>query len=157
MANIWNNDNSRNIPVLANKILNEIIKLDNNGLQVSFETLVSSVPSILYGKVKEDIREANYHIWFLSWFMLMGFSMETEILISKGRIDAVLKKDDLLVIIEIKHDLAKSLDKLVDEAIGQIKNKEYYSPYIGLNYNIVLLGVAFGDRTVKCHVESLNI
>jgi hypothetical protein len=44
---------------------------------------------------------------------------------------------------------------MVDKAISQIKDKKYYLPYT--DYNVILLGVAFGDCEVKSHVEPLNI
>ena len=40
------------------------------------------------------------------------------------------------------------------EAIDQIKDPEYYKPY--LDYEVVLLGVAFGDRVVESHIEPLK-
>ncbi|KZX15389.1 ATP-binding protein [Methanobrevibacter filiformis] len=152
----YTNEDSEDVISLSSKILNEIIKIDNNGLQNSFNNLISSIPSLLYGNIKKkDLIESFYHGMLLSWFKLMGFFIEGEVLTSKGRLDAVLKKGDLIIIIEIKYSLTESLDKLIDKAISQIKDKKYYSPYI--DYNVVLLGVAFGDRSVKSHVESLNI
>ncbi|KZX14567.1 ATP-binding protein [Methanobrevibacter curvatus] len=152
----YTNEDSVDVIFLARKILDEIIKIDNNGLQNSFNNLISSIPSLLYGNIKEkDLIESFYHVMLLSWFKLMGFFIHGEVLTSTGRLDAVLKKDDLVVIIEIKYNLTESLDKMINKAISQIKDKKYYSPYTG--YNVVLLSVAFGDRTVKSHIEPLNI
>ena len=58
---------------IAEKILESIVNLDSKSLQNAFDILVATIPGILYGKIKHDIREANFHIWFLSWFRLMGF------------------------------------------------------------------------------------
>ena len=40
------------------------------------------------------------------------------------------------------------------EDIDQIKDPEYYKSY--LNHEIVLLGMVFGDREVKSHIEALK-
>ncbi|KZX12505.1 putative AAA-ATPase [Methanobrevibacter curvatus] len=152
----YTNDDSEDVVLLSKKILDEIIKKDNSGLQNSFNNLISSIPSLLYGNIKKrDLIESFYHGMLLSWFKLMGFFIEGEVLTSTGRLDAVLKKRDLVVIIEIKYGLTESLDKMVNKAVSQIKDEKYYLQYT--DYNVVLLGVAFGDREVKSHVEPLNI
>ena len=83
----------------------------------------------------------------------MGFFTLGEVPSSKKTPDILLKKDDLILICELKYDENKNLKKLATEAIEQIKDPEYYKPYI--DYEVVLLGVAFGDREVKSHIERL--
>ena len=106
-----------NFNLLSKKFLNSIAKLDNDSLQEVLDTLVASIPAIQYGKVKEDIREANYHILFLSWLRLMGFFALGEIPSSKGTVDVVLKKDRLVIVCELKYGLDKPLKDLATEAI----------------------------------------
>jgi hypothetical protein len=103
----------------------------------------------------KDIREANYHMMLLSWMKILGLEIQGEISTSKGRMDAVLKKNDLIVVIEIKYSLIKSLNRMVDEAITQITDKEYYKPYA--DKNIILLGVAIKDREILCKLKPLEI
>jgi hypothetical protein len=43
---------------------------------------------------------------------------------------------------------------LVDEALGQIKDKKYYEKY--LKYDVSFLGVAFADREVKCKFSEIK-
>jgi len=139
---------------LAKKILNAIINLDNDSLQLAFDTLIASIPAIQYGKIKEDIREPNYHILFLSWFRLMGFFALGETPGSKGTPDMIIKKDNLVVVCEMKYSLDEPLDNLAMDAIDQIKKKEYYKPY--LDHDVILLGIAFGDRELKSIIEPLK-
>jgi Holliday junction resolvase-like predicted endonuclease len=73
----------------------------------------------------------------------MGFFVIAENPSSKGYIDIVLKKDNLIVICELKYSLTDFLKDLTIEAINQIKDKEYYAPY--LDHDVVLLGIAFGS------------
>ena len=145
----------RNFNTLSKKFLNSIVNCDEDSLQEVLDALVASIPAIQYGKVKEDIREANYHILLLSWIRLMGFFAIGEIPSSKGTIDIILKKDNLVVVCELKYGLNAPLNDLATEAIKQIKDKKYYKPY--LDYDVILLAIAFGDREVKSIVEPLNI
>ena len=145
----------KNFNLLSKKFLNSIVNFNNSSLQEVLDTLMASIPAIQYGKVKKDIREANYHILFLSWLRLMGFFALGEIPSSKGTVDVVLKKDNLLIVCELKYSLDEPLKDLATDAIKQIKNKEYYKPY--LNYDVILLGIAFGERKAKSLIEPLNI
>ena len=149
----FSNQNSSDIAKITKKILKAITTHDNELLQNTFDTLIATIPAIQYDKIKKDIREANYHILFLACFRLMGFFTLGEVPSSKKTPDTLLKKDNLIIIYELKYDENKNLNDLVMEAIDQIKDLEYYKPY--LDYDVVLLGVAFGDREVKSYIESL--
>ncbi|MDR2545141.1 MAG: ATP-binding protein [Methanobrevibacter sp.] len=142
------------IPPLADQMLTQIIKNDEESLQRSFNILLSNIPYSLYYNVKEDIREANYHMMFLSWLQLLGLDIQGGVLTSKGRMDAILKKDDLIVVIEIKYSQNKSLSRMLNEALSQIRKKEYYKSYI--NDKPILLAVAIKDRDVACKIEIIE-
>ncbi|MDR3063601.1 MAG: ATP-binding protein, partial [Methanobrevibacter sp.] len=142
------------IPSLMDTILEAIIKLDKERLQKSFEILFSSIPNSLFNKVKEDIREANFHMMILSWMKIIGLEIIGEVQSSKGTVDAILKKDDLIVVIEIKYSLKSSLKYMIEKALKQIKEKEYPKPY--LNKNVLLLAIAIKDRDVSCKIEHLK-
>ena len=150
----FSNQNSAEISTIAEKILKSIANLDNDSLQEAFDILVANIPAVLYGKVKKDIREANYHIWILSWFRLMGFFVIGEPPSSQGTTDIILKKDNLIVICELKYSKNKPLKNLAIKATNQIKDKKYYTPY--LDYNIIFLGIAFGNREIISHIETLK-
>ena len=143
----------RDINTLGKKISQAIATLDNILLQEALDTLLATIPAVIYGKVKKDIREDYYHMLFLSMLNLIGFFAIGEAPGSKGTPDIVIKKDNLVVVCELKYSLDEPLEGLATKAINQIKNKEYYKLY--LNYDIVLLAVAFGDREAKSLLETL--
>ncbi|KZX11798.1 ATP-binding protein [Methanobrevibacter filiformis] len=142
------------IPSLMDTILDAISKADNERLQKSFEILFSSIPNSLFNKVKEDIREANFHMMILSWMKIIGLEIIGEVQSSKGTVDAILKKDNLIVVIEIKYSLKSSLKYMIEKALKQIKEKEYYKPY--LDKNVLLLAIAIKDRDLCCKIETLK-
>ena len=161
----YSNIDDINLETLHEKILNSLINLDKESLQAAFDILLSTVPSSIYGKIKKDIRESNYHMLFLVILRLIGFFVIGETPFSKGTPDIVLKKDNLVLVCEFKHgkkeeDQKEEKGKTVDlnilakKAMKQIKDKEYYKPY--LDYDVVLLGVAFGEREVKILLEPLT-
>ncbi|MCL2116676.1 MAG: PD-(D/E)XK nuclease domain-containing protein, partial [Methanobrevibacter sp.] len=93
-------------------------------------------------------------ILFLAMLNLMGFFAIGERPNSKGTPDIIIKKDNLIVVCELKYNLNEPLEHLANEAIKQIKDNEYYKPY--LNYDVVLLAIAFGDREAKSIMEPLK-
>ncbi|MCL2115898.1 MAG: ATP-binding protein [Methanobrevibacter sp.] len=139
---------------LERMILNSFINLDNESLQDALDILLSTIPSSIYGKIKDEILEANYYMLFLSILKYMGFFVVGETPFSRGTPDIILKKDNLVVVCELKYSQTEDLNDLAIKAIDQIKKKEYYKPY--LNYNVVLLGIAFGNREAKSLLESLK-
>ena len=146
--------NNKIFSTLPQKILNSLIYLDKESLQEAFDILLSTIPSIIYGKIKEDIREPNFHMLFLALFRYMGFEVLGETPFAQGTPDLILKKDNLVVVVEFKYSLEHDLNDLTKEAINQIKDLDYYKPF--LDYNVVLLGVAFGNREVKLALEPLE-
>jgi Holliday junction resolvase-like predicted endonuclease len=110
-------------------------------------------------KVKQTI--------FLTLLKHMGFKIRGEVAISQGRIDAVFKDKKHVVITEIKYtqDQKKSIDDLLNRALNQIHEKQYYRLYKNKKYMVILLALAFKDvkinkkdtlTDVKCKIEILN-
>jgi cell division protein ZapA (FtsZ GTPase activity inhibitor) len=54
----------------------------------------------------------------------------------------------------MKYSQKEDLNDLATKVIKQIKDIEYCKPYLG--YDVVLLGVAFGNREVKLLLEPLK-
>jgi pyruvate/2-oxoacid:ferredoxin oxidoreductase alpha subunit len=73
---------------------------------------------------------------------------------NKGRIDAVLKRAKKVIVVEIKYGKGSKLEKMIEEAMEQIRNKKYYEKYAGRD--ISLLAVAFGeDKEIVCKLENI--
>ena len=124
---------------------------DPNNLQKCLTELFANIP---YDLTTE--KESYYHSLFLLTMRLCGFEVEGEIHTDKGRIDALLKKDNNIVVIEIKYGKEKSTKKMVKKAMDQIKKKKYYEKY-GWNNNVSLLAIAFGNNNkIACSFKSLD-
>ncbi|MDR1819653.1 MAG: ATP-binding protein [Methanobrevibacter sp.] len=132
------------ISSLRNRMRRNFLNKDGGSLDDNLREMIANVPYHLH--VDE---EKYYHTIFLVWLNLLGFEIDGEVSTDKGRMDAVLIIDDEAFIIEIKFSGDEDkIDVLVDEALGQIKDKKYYEKY--LKYDVSFLGVAFADKEVKC-------
>jgi hypothetical protein len=149
----YTNHTSNFLIPMAKDMLNSIIHLDSESLQKSFEILLHKIPNILYGDIKKEL-EAYYKILLMSWIQLLGFQIDSEIQTIKGRLDAVLKHENLVLIIEFKFSLKDDLDKMINNAFSQIIKNEYYKPY--QNKKVILLAVAFKSRDIKCELKTLE-
>jgi len=70
----------------------------------------------------------------------MGFNCEIEVHSAVGSVDAIIKFQKNVFVIEAK------LDKPVEEALKQIEEKKYYVPYLENGCNIFKIGVVFGEK-----------
>jgi hypothetical protein len=120
------------------------------------EELKSSLTE-LFANIPYDLtteKESYYHSLFLLAAKMSGYEVEGEAHTDKGRIDAVLKKANNVIIVEIKYSKEKTTDKMIKEAIGQILDKKYHEKYV---YNkISLLAIAFGDKEIGCEFQTLQ-
>jgi hypothetical protein len=57
----------------------------------------------------------------------------------------VLKKDNDVIITEIKYGKEETASKLTEKALSQIRDRKYYEKYID-SFNVSLLAIAFGDK-----------
>ena len=112
------------------------------------KSLFSSIPYNLH--VDE---EAYYHSIFYAVMTVLGFDMEAEVAVSKGRIDAVLEMSDKVYIIEFKYKKSTDSDvkeklimKTLVDGMAQIKNRGYHEKYIGSGKTIYQATFAFLGR-----------
>ncbi|PID29688.1 MAG: AAA family ATPase [Candidatus Cloacimonadota bacterium] len=87
--------------------------------------------------------ESYYHIVIYLILMFIGTDIKVEEKTNKGVIDAVVKTENYIYIMEFKMSSAKS-------AMDQIKSKKYYEKYLSDDRDIICMGVAFSkeDRNV---------
>ena len=149
----YTNYSAEKIEPMTKKMLSYIIQVDEENLQKSFEKLLYKIPNIIYGELKREI-ESYYKTLFISWIQLLGFDIEGEIMSIKGRLDAVVKYNDIVLIIEFKFSKNKSFDEMLKEARKQVLDQKYYIPY--QDKNVLILSVAFKSREVKCQLNSLE-
>ena len=89
-------------------------------------------------------KEAFYHAVFVAALQAVGGRLIAEMSTDKGRVDAVLKTQDYIYIIEFK--LGSAL-----EALTQIRDKRYYESYLADTRKIVLLGAGgFEEKNIQC-------
>jgi hypothetical protein len=133
------NKESREVERASENICENIKRRDSKGLEDSLRILFANIPYDLYiGK------EKYYHSLFLMMMRVVGYEVEGEVHTDKGRIDAVLKKEKEIIIVEIKYSKEMSTGEMIEEALNQIKERKYYEKYEG--NDVSLLGIAFGDK-----------
>ena len=71
----------------------------------------------------------------------MGAKTDGEVCTSDGRVDAVAEKNGFVYLFEFK------IDKTEEIAINQIKNKQYFKPYLNCEKKIIAIGVNFDSKT----------
>jgi len=137
-------------PLSDNRILLKkfISSLESKEMEAFFHLLKVLFKSITYPLIRNE--EAWYHSLFYTLLRLLGFDIETEVLTADGRIDAVIKTEKYIYIIEFKLGTA-------DEAIAQIKKKEYALKYAGDGREIILLGIGFNPelKNVESYIEEI--
>ena len=89
----------------------------------------------------ENKTEKHYQTIFYLLFRLMGQYVETEVKSAVGRADAVVRLQDAVYVFEFK------FDGTPEEALAQIKSKQYTIPYEAEGRKIVKVGVNFDSTT----------
>ncbi|MDR2708699.1 MAG: PD-(D/E)XK nuclease domain-containing protein, partial [Elusimicrobiota bacterium] len=150
-----------------NKIINKqsifINALDNPSGEVfaaAVKGVIDEVPSCIHND-----NEAYYHSVLLSAMAAMGLKVRAEVSGGLGRADIVWDYVKRTVIIELKHlksngektppsqiesekiEINKKLDSLAEQALRQIKNKEYHAAYKNKSgIKIILVGAAVDGK-----------
>jgi hypothetical protein len=122
---------------------------DTAGLEQNLRMLLANIPHTLHIP-----KEAYYHSLFLTWMRMLGFDIQGEILTNIGRIDAVWRQPEMVVVAEVKYHANKNIDKLLEDAIAQINDRCYHEAY--RNQPVLLMAVAFTGKEVKCKLRKIN-
>ena len=114
------------------------------------ERLKSIISGIAYDNFTEEnlkLREQNYQTAVYLVFALMGQFVQTEVHCGTGRADCVVHTADTIYIFEFK----LSSNGTAEDALNQIKEKEYAAKYQVDDKKIVLVGSSFDEekRTIK--------
>ncbi len=83
---------------------------------------------------ENDVRNALYII-----FTLIGMEVDAEVRTSDGRIDILVRTDRFVYIMELKYD------KSAEEALDQIKKKEYSLPWAVDSRTVIAIGINYSS------------
>ena len=120
--------------------LQQFVKdVKSGNVEQFIERLRSFFSATPYDTMK-DI-ENYYQNVLLILFRLAGFYIRAEYRTSRGRIDLLLESQDYRYVMELK------LDKTAEEALSQIKTKEYALPYSLDAKKTYLIGLNFSSQT----------
>ncbi|MDR2709670.1 MAG: PD-(D/E)XK nuclease domain-containing protein, partial [Elusimicrobiota bacterium] len=149
---------SDNLILLIEKFKKPIIKsfetLNAQDFQEYFPLIYACIP---YNAL--EARESNYQAIFILAMRLMGFDISGEDRTSWGSADAVIRQQKQTIIVEIKYaKKSENVNKKVDAALKQIKDKKYWQKHISPNKKIILLGLVFANKgkVVKGKFEEMK-
>jgi hypothetical protein len=139
------------------KIISYINNLDNESFQKEMKAFLTRIPNRIHIE-----QEYYYQSIFLAWLNALGFETEGELPTNIGVTDIVLIEEDFVVIAEFKfskikknsYEPIKSFDKMLKEAIEQIKNKKYYEKYT--DKKIIAIEVAFAGKQLQTQITTIN-
>ncbi len=115
--------------------------IKNKDVEWMIDIMKSIYSEIPYTLMRSDrIDESCFHMLFYLMVSASGAGITSEILTSKGRIDALIETRDRYYIIEFKCNQDSNI------AIEQIKQKRYYEPYKNKGKEIVLIGINFSSK-----------
>jgi len=118
------------------KLINSLLAGDCENFMNIMKVYMSGIKYDLIA----NITEYYFEFAFSNILNMLGVSCEIEVHTNIGRIDAVIKLQKNVFIIEAK------LDKPVEEALKQIEEKKYYAPYLEKGCKIFKIGVVFGKK-----------
>jgi len=120
--------------------LNKLCRaLQSGDVDTFIEIIKIYMQSIKYDLITK-MTEYYFEFAFANILNMLGFNCEIEVHSAIGSVDAVIKFQKSVFIIEAK------LDKPVEEALNQIEEKKYYMPYLDKRLNIYKIGVVFGSK-----------
>ncbi|MEM8524838.1 MAG: ATP-binding protein [Bacteroidota bacterium] len=110
------------------------------------------LPRKKHNKLTEfEVWEGYFHTIIYLVTSFMGFHVQSEITKHKGRLDLLVETDDHLYLMEFK------LDQPIENAIEQIRNRQYAAAYKNSSKTIHLVGIGFSkeERNVEDWEEEI--
>jgi hypothetical protein len=100
-------------------------------------------------------KEDAYHVAFQIALRALGFKINSEVSTEFGRADAVWELPEAIVIAELKYSSTGSPDAILEKALQQIRDQQYYAPYA--HRPLKFLAVAFTNKAIKCRINPMNL
>ena len=122
--------------------------LDTGNLAKVMELVKTILAGVQYGNIPKGekgrpLREQYYQTVLYAVFRLLGVYSQTEVVCATGRIDMLVTTTHHVYIFEFKVNTQGS----AQDAIGQIKENEYYHLVAQEGCPIHLVGVSFDEKT----------
>jgi hypothetical protein len=114
------------------------IALRTHDLDLLIDTLTSFYAAIPY--TIHLAHEKYYQTIFYLILTLLGIKIDVEVVTNIGRIDAVIKTEKFIYLLEFK------LNSDASKAIEQIKTKKYFEQYQLDSRSLTLLGISFNTQ-----------
>lgn len=98
---------------------------------------------VFFANISYDLHlkyEKYYQTIFFVIFELLKFKAQAEVRTERGRIDVVVEMDRFIYLFEFK------LSGTKEEALQQIKDKQYHQKYLHAGKEIILIGAAFDQQ-----------
>jgi hypothetical protein len=138
---------------LIHKMQEQLIEGDEEGFSKSMKRMFAHIPYRLHIDC-----EAYYHSLLLLWISLLGFEVQGELPTNAGRMDAVWKWQNFVVVAELKYlatekPAENTIPRLLNDAMTQIKERRYYERFSDDKHKIILLAVAFAGKETGCRME----
>ncbi|KZX15805.1 putative AAA-ATPase [Methanobrevibacter cuticularis] len=139
------------------KIISYIEQCDNENFQKEMRAFLARIPNRIHIE-----REHYYQSIFLAWLYALGFETEGEMPTNIGFTDMILKEEDFTVLAEFKFskinpktDLpVTSYEKMLIDAIKQIKTRKYYEKYP--DKKIIAIAVAFAGKQLQTQIKRIE-
>ena len=117
-------------------------KGDLEGVMAAYTSFLASIPY----EADKDLRALDYETHFQYTFYIINrllscYTVLIEKQNSHGRADIIIESDHDVYIFEFK------IDKPVDEALAQIEEKGYATPYVGSSKIVHKIGVSISSST----------
>ncbi len=113
-------------------------ELEAGKVEAAMKRLISLFAGLSYDlqiNAEKDVRNVLFLV-----FKLVGVYSEAEYHPSDGRIDILVRTPDYVYIMELKYD------STAQEALDQIKRKEYHLPWAVDNRQIIAIGINFSSE-----------
>ncbi|MDR3245101.1 MAG: AAA family ATPase [Prevotellaceae bacterium] len=117
---------------------------------------IAGFESRLSGLLEPVLKKQEAHALLLMLLKLLDFEVLKYEYWPKpeGDIAAVLHNADMTIVTEIKYSTKPGAEGLLDNVMEQIHANKYYEKYA--DSKIILMGVAYADKEVKCRLEELS-
>ena len=133
--------------VSVGRFVQDIRKGNVDGFMERMQAIIAGITDDNFSDKDIKLREQNYQTAVYLIFALMGQFVQTEAHCSMGRIDCVVITTNTVYIFEFK----LTGNGTAEDAINQIKEKNYAAQYKASGKKIVLIGGSFDEtmRTIK--------